>query len=117
MLLLEGGIASSDDELEVYGYCGAGFQENKDLVIYYQYTCSFDPSSDYTVAAIIGKDEAIAFARELGVHLTDIPSEINRRYDCPVLQGPGEVEKVFQDILDSLLDIHIRYRLVRKRGN
>ena len=116
MLTLEGGIAHSNSELEVYGYCGAGFLENKDLVIYYKYVCSFDPSSDYTVEAIINKDEAVVFAKELGVHLTEIPAEINRRYDYPCDEGgAGEVEKVFQDILDSLLDIHIRYRLVRNK--
>ena len=118
MLLLEGGIASSHSECEVYGYCGAGFRENKDLVIFYSYTCSFDHSSDYTIEAIIDKDEAVAFARELGVHLTEIPAEINRRYDFPDdAAGVGEVENLFNDILASLLDIHIKYRLERKKGN
>lgn len=116
-LLFEKLIAESDDDMEIGTSLTAGFNEEKDFVIElapWDYAgCSYNNR----YLAIVDKDDALLLAAKLRVKLTALPQVIYDKF-CVFsnVMLPSEVEAIYKEILDFLLDYNIRYKLEQRKN-
>ena len=60
------------------------------------------------------KDEAMAMSEQLNVKLTDLPQTICKHCgDTSYVFVPSDVEELFKDVLDFILDCGAHYRISR----
>lgn len=111
MLLLEELIIDSDGDMEIGSVVVAGFDDDKNLVVELHFS---DYVSDYDrkTWAVVEKEDALEMAKHLEIRLTALPAEIGKRFgDSSDTAVPSEVEGVFKDILDFILECGVHYRL------
>ena len=112
---LEQVIAESNDEMEIWSSVTVWRNSNNELMVRLEFTDSDDPERNYQLSAIIDRDEIKSLASSLGTAPDSLPSVLFGHFgttsNCMV---PSEVEVLFQEILNFILDNGARYRLNRE---
>ena len=109
-------IAMSHEDFDTWSTLTVGFNYTKSLVIcltFYDYK-----NVQHHTYAIIEKDEAMAMSEHLDVKLTDLPQTICKHCgDTSYVFVPSDVEELFKDVLDFILDCGAHYRISRLPPN
>lgn len=109
-------IASSDDDMPIWSSVEVGFDDYKNLVVHLDYVDYENHKYDQDVYATVDRDETFAMAEYLKINPVDLPKAIYNELgnDENYLLVPSDIEKIFQDILEFILDCGVHYRLSRK---
>ena len=109
---LEQVIAESNDEMEIWSSVTVWRNSNNELMVRLEFADSDDPKRNYQLSAIIDRDEIKSLAASLGSTTDSLPAVFFDRFgttsNCMV---PSEVEALFQEILNFILNNGARYRL------
>lgn len=112
MLTSEKIIVESDGGIEIVATIVAGFDYLNNLVVQYDLEDYREGEKDYTYSAIVDEDDAKVMAKRLKVAYTDLPKALDDEFgDTTDLLVPSEVEAVYKDILDFILDCGAKYKL------
>ena len=108
-------IVESDNDLEIVGTIVSGFDYLNNLIVEYRFEDYRSCGKDYSYSAIIDEDDAKVMARYLNVPLSSLPKVLYDKFGCPFsdILVPSEVEGIFGDILNFVLDCGARYKLKR----
>lgn len=113
-LALEAIIADTHDDYDPWGECVAGFADNKDFIVRY-YLENYAEGYETTEDAVMKPGEAYELSKIMKVHVTDLPKALAEEFgEERNTHTSGEAYKVFEQVLNFLLDSHIRFRMVRK---
>lgn len=115
MLTSERMIIESGGDLEVVSTIVAGYDYRKNFVVQY-YCMNYEKSRrEVNYTATVDKEDAEAMAKHLTVAPTDLPQVIYDEFgDCTGISRLSDIEYVFKDILDFILDRDVKYRLSSK---
>lgn len=112
MLTSEKIIVESDSDIEIVATIVAGFDYLNNFVVQYNFEDYREGGKDYTHSAIVDEEDAKVMARHLKVSYADLPQALYNEFgDTTGLSVPSEVESVYKDILNFLLDCGAKYRL------
>lgn len=110
-------IVESNDEMEIWASVEAVIDKYGNLVLTLEYQDDSNHGRNNRTYAVIDGDELPLMERLLCVQRADIPGVLYDRFgDTSNRTVPSEVRKMFQDILEFLLDCGVRYRLKEERG-
>ena len=116
MLTFEEVIVESNDDLEIWSSIVVGFDIFGNFVIRLDHIDYAEHEHDSRLEAIINKSNARQISDFLHVKLTNLPSLISEKFgETSNLYVPSEVENLFGEILDFILDNGGHYEL--KRSN
>lgn len=116
MLALEEVIIESHDDFEIWSSVVVGFDTSKNLVVRLDCIDYKENGSGVRQDAVVGKEDAFALSCRWHTKLTGLPHFIYSRFgDGSNLSVPSEVEGLFKEILDFILDSGGRYVLDRQR--
>ncbi len=118
MLLMEKFIAGSDDDMPIGASVVAGFDDNKDFVVEFEFNDYENPERDYLIRATVEMDEAREMAGRIQKSVLDLPDLLQQNFpkEPKTLPGISDMEKTFQEILDFLLDNGAHYTLKRAKS-
>ena len=109
-------IAESDNDMEIVSSLSVGFDLFGNLVVEMDYADGSDSRYDYRLDAIVDKDELVLLSRELESFNKSLPLAISDRFGKGwKLLTPSDIDGVFSDILDFILDCGAHYKLKRDR--
>ena len=112
MLTSERIIVESDSDIEIVATIVAGFDYLNNFVVQYDFEDYRKGGKDYTHSAIVDEEDAKVMVTRLKVAYTDLPKALDDEFgDTKDLLVPSEVEAVYKDILDFILDCGAKYRL------
>lgn len=108
-------IVESDNDLEIVGTIVSGFDYLNNLIVEYGFEDYRSGGKDYSYSAIIDEDDAKVMARCLKVSLSSLPQILYDKFgrSFSEILVPSEVEGIFGDILNFVLDCGARYKLKR----
>ena len=114
MLTLKQVIVESHDDLEIWSSITVWEGARQELVIQLEFTDYDDPDRETKTSATLDRDEAATLAKHLHITAEALPQALFDRYgDTSNLAVPSEVEALFQEILNFILDHGARYRLTQ----
>ena len=115
MLTSEIIIVDSDNDLEIVGTIVSGFDYLNNLVVKYCFEDYRRGGKDYCYSAVIDEYEAKVMAKYLKVPLSSLPQTLYDEFSCSFSEilVPSEVEGIFSDILNFVLDCGAKYKLKR----
>lgn len=102
-------VAASHEDFEIMAAIEAGIDDFDQLVVRligYNYS-----SSKIITVATVDKEDTATLARSLDSDITDLPDILYEEYEDIFLFLPSEVNAVYQDILEKILDHGVKYRL------
>lgn len=109
-------VAESDEDMEIGASVVAGIDRYGNLVVGMDFIDYEDHGRDYEQHAIVERELAEAMARRLGTRMERLPRLLaDRCGDDSRILVPSQVEAVFQQTLEFMLDYGARYRLRRDR--
>ncbi|HJB72143.1 hypothetical protein [Barnesiella sp. ET7] len=115
MLTLKQVIVESHDDLEIWSSITVWEGARQELVIQLEFTDYDDPDRETKTSATLDRDEAATLAKHLHITAEALPQALFDRYgDTSNLAVPSEVEALFQEILNFILDHGARYRLTQE---
>ena len=107
-------IVESDNDLEIVGTIVSGFDYLNNLVVEYGFEDYRSGGKDYSYYAIIDEDDAKVMAKHLKVPLSSLPKVLYDEFGSfSDILVPSEVEGIFSDILNFVLDCGAKYKLKR----
>lgn len=107
-------IVESNDDLEIWSSIEVDFDMFKNLVISLEHINYDAREYDYTLDMIIDKEDALEMAAFLHTELINLPKVIFKKFGVQSnLFVPSEVEKLFKEIMDFVLDCGAHYKLKR----
>lgn len=108
-------IVESDNDLEIVGTIVSGFDYLNNLIVEYRFEDYRSSGKDYNYSAIIDEDDAKVIARHIKVSLSSLPQVLYDKFGCSFSEilVPSEVEGIFSDILNFVLDCGAKYKLKR----
>lgn len=111
MLTSEKIIIESDEDLEIVSTIVAGYDFRNNFVV--KYTCKdYQRGEEKGYTAIVDEQNAKVMARFLKVELTKLPEALYDEFgDCTGISTLSDIEYVFKDILDYILDSGAKYKL------
>ncbi len=118
MLTNEELIAESDEDLEIGDDIVAGFDFRDRLVIQMEHTDFEQSRFNRKISAVIDEDELSLIAKALDCDSQDLPKALSERFAPESFSlRPSEVEGIFQEILEFILDCGCHYKLERGKGS
>ncbi len=109
-------VAESDEDMDMGASVVAGIDRYGNLVVGMDFFDLDDHGRDYELHAIVEREPAEAMARRLGTRMERLPQLLaDRCGDRSRMLDISEVEAVFQQTLEFMLDCGVRYRLRRDR--
>ena len=102
-------FASSHEDLETWAALEAGIDDFLQLVVCLSYY-EFD-NKEHKRYAIVDKDDTATLAQSLGLDVTGLPEMLCDEYKDDYSWSPSEVEAIFQDVLEKILDHGVKYHL------
>ena len=114
MLALEEWIAKSDDDLEIWASVTVGFDDDKNLVVKYEYVDYEEDTNNSETIAFVSLEDAYKMARRLNVQLTALPATIKKRcgYRSDQLV-PSQVKASFKEVLNYIISCGVSYKFCR----
>lgn len=117
--VLSGGevIVESNDDLEIWSSIVVAFDIYGNLEVTLEFIDYTNHKYDTCVCAMVEKNELQILEKSLHVEICNIPQLLFHRFgDVSNKAVPSEVRKIFQDILEFLLDCGVRYHLKEEGG-
>lgn len=112
MLTSEKIIVESNSDIEIVATIVAGFDYLNNFVVQYHFEDYRVGGKDYTHSAIVDEEDAKGMARHLKVSYAGLPQALYDEFgDTTGLSVPSEVESVYKDVLDFILDCGAKYKL------
>ena len=112
MLTSEKIIIETSGDLEVVWIIVAGFDYLNNFVVQY---CCMDyekGKGGFEISAIVDEEDAKVMANHLKVSLVDLPQTLYDEFgDATEVAVSSEMEGIFKDILDYILDCGAKYKL------
>ena len=110
-------IAASDDDMPIWRCVEVGFDDYKNLVVHLDHDDYGDHRYDHDIYATVDRDETFAMAEYLRINTVDLPKAIYNELGNKenYLLVPSDIEKIFQNILEFVLDCGVHYRLRREQ--
>lgn len=102
-------VTASHEDLETWATVEAGIDGYGQLVVRYTHY-HYDQSKSH-VSASVDKGDTATLARQLEVDPDGIIDVLIDEYEDAFPFNPSEVETIFQDILEKILDYGVHYRL------
>lgn len=104
-------IAASHEDLDTWATVEAGIDDYSQLAVRYTYY-HYDGSKSL-VGAVVDKEDTATLAGQLGVGIDGLAGVLADEYEDTYSFGASEVEAIFQDILEKILDHGVKYHLKR----
>lgn len=104
-------LALTDADLSVAASVYATIDYQGGLVIEYRLEDDRHPRRNFTKRAIVDSDDAISMARHYSVEVKALPQLLDSRCGIAYASTPSDVEYVFGEALNIILDAGVRYRI------
>lgn len=115
MLSLKQVIVESNDDLEIWSSITVWESPRQELVVQLEFIDYDDRDRDSKTFATLDRDETALLAECLHIAAEALPQALFDRFgDTSNSAVPSEVEALFQEILNFVLDHGARYRLSRE---
>lgn len=112
MLTSEKIIVESDGDIEIVATIVAGFDYLNNFVVQYDFEDYRNGGKDYTHSAIVDEEDGMVMARHLKVSYADLPQALYDEFgETAGTSVPSEVEDVYKNVLDFILDCGAKYKL------
>lgn len=112
MLTLERIIIESDSDLEIVATIVTGYDTMKHFVIQFIYEDYRKGGRNNSYCAVMDEEEVATMAHHLHISPNELPQALYDAFgDKSGIAVPSEVESVFQEILEYILDCGARYSL------
>jgi hypothetical protein len=108
-LILECCIASIHYDFSYTHKVVFGFDTMHRLIVMQEYGFDDKPELNHCVVATVSADEAFRMARRLKIGMTELPEWISAHYDFCESFYDEEIEEIFQDVLNLLLENNVHY--------
>lgn len=114
MLTSEKIIVESDGGIEIVATIVAGFDYLNNFVVQYDFEDYREGGKDYTHSAIVNEEDGMVMARHLKVSYADLPQALYDEFgETAGTSVPSEVEDVYKNVLDFILDCGAKYKLMQ----
>lgn len=115
MLTLKQVITESNDDLEIWSSITVWESPRQELIVQLEFIDYTDRERDRKTFATLDRDETHLLAERLHLSPEALPQALFDRYgDTSNTAVPSEVEALFQEILNFILDHGARYRLTQE---
>lgn len=115
MLTLKQVIVESNDDLEIWSSITVWESPRQELIVQLEFIDYDNRDRDRKTFATLDRDETRLLADQLHLSAEALPQALFDRYgDTSNSAVPSEVEALFQEILNFILDHGARYRLTQE---
>ena len=102
-------VAASHEDFDIMATIEAGIDDFDQLVV--RLIGYNNSRSKILTTATVDKEDTATLARSLDSDITDLPDILYEEYEDIFLFLPSEVNAIFQDILEKILDHGVKYHL------
>ena len=103
-------LINTDVDLPIQASVCALVNDRGELVIDYTYEDDEELSSDFRRAAIVDREDTLEMAKYYGVQVEQLPQLLYDECGVAYDSVPSDVERVFQDVLNFILESGVRYK-------
>lgn len=112
MVDLDRVLIVSHEDFEPYASVLVEFDNDKNFNICLEYSYSHNPSLDTKTVACVNKDNAYLLSKKLKINMLELPAYFAKKFDDDsFFNEVADVENVFAEVIDFLLDMGIPYRI------
>ena len=104
-------LAMTDADLQYVASVYAWIGEGGELLVEYRFEDDDNAARNFAKRAVVDADDAHALALRVGVQLEQLPKWLDEACGVAYDTTASEVERVFQEVLDRLIEGDTQYRL------
>ena len=104
-------LAMTDADLQYVASVYAWIGECGELLVEYRFEDDDNAARNFAKRAVVDLDDAHALALRVGVQLEQLPEWLDEACGVAYDTTASEVERVFQEALDTILDAGVQYHL------
>ena len=104
-------LAMTDADLQYVASVYAWIGEGGELLVEYRFEDDDNAARNFAKRAVVDADDAHALALRVGVQLEQLPEWLDEACGVAYDTTASEVERVFQEVLDRLIEGDTQYRL------